>query len=319
MKKLFTAALAAISTLTFGATLNPVSLLNPAGSTAGQAILSTGPSSAPAWGAISLSTLTGIVPVTNGGTGASTATGARTNLGLGTAAMINTGTSGATIPLLNGTNTWAAAQSFTADLVRGGAAGTSRGVQFFSGSNLRWYQFVDSVAEGGSNGGSNWNLSRYSDAGGFLDTPLSILRSSGAVTIKGSQTNDAAAAGFVGEYVSNSATGVSLTSGAITNISSISLTAGDWDVQGEVDFVPAGTTVMTLQFASVNTSATTNGPMGQRTSINGSQTAGAGSNLTTPTWRVSLAATTTIYVNALGNFTTSTATANGFIRARRIR
>lgn len=38
---------------------------------------------------------------------------ARTTLGLGTAATQNTGTSGATIPLLNGANTWSAAQVIT--------------------------------------------------------------------------------------------------------------------------------------------------------------------------------------------------------------
>ncbi len=37
---------------------------------------------------------------------------ARTNLGLGTSATVNTGTSGATIPLLNGANTWSALQTF---------------------------------------------------------------------------------------------------------------------------------------------------------------------------------------------------------------
>lgn len=37
----------------------------------------------------------------------------RTTLGLGTAATQNTGTSGASVPLLNGANTWSAAQSFT--------------------------------------------------------------------------------------------------------------------------------------------------------------------------------------------------------------
>lgn len=49
-------------------------------------------------------------PVTAGGTGATNAADARSNLGLGTAAVVNTGTSGATIPLLNGANTWSAAQ-----------------------------------------------------------------------------------------------------------------------------------------------------------------------------------------------------------------
>ena len=43
------------------------------------------------------------------GTGAATT---RTNLGLGTAATVNTGTSGATVPLLNGANTWSGIQTF---------------------------------------------------------------------------------------------------------------------------------------------------------------------------------------------------------------
>jgi hypothetical protein len=42
------------------------------------------------------------------------ATAQRTTLGLGTAATQNTGTSGATVPLLNGANTWALAQSLSA-------------------------------------------------------------------------------------------------------------------------------------------------------------------------------------------------------------
>jgi hypothetical protein len=50
----------------------------------------------------------------------------RTTLGLGTAATVNTGTSGATIPLLNGVNTFGAAQTFGADIVwSGNIAGAS--------------------------------------------------------------------------------------------------------------------------------------------------------------------------------------------------
>ncbi|MDS0532499.1 tail fiber domain-containing protein [Klebsiella quasipneumoniae] len=54
-----------------------------------------------------------VIPLTNGGTGATTAAAARTNLGLGTAAIVNTGTSGATIPLLSTANTWSLTQTFT--------------------------------------------------------------------------------------------------------------------------------------------------------------------------------------------------------------
>jgi hypothetical protein len=60
----------------------------------------------------------------------------RTTLGLGTAATVNTGTSGATIPLLNaantfsGANTFSAAQTFTSDAnALAGGAGTFPGFQ----------------------------------------------------------------------------------------------------------------------------------------------------------------------------------------------
>jgi len=48
-------------------------------------------------------TLEGTLAVTNGGTGATDVAGIRTNLGLGTAALANTGTSAANIPVLDGT------------------------------------------------------------------------------------------------------------------------------------------------------------------------------------------------------------------------
>lgn len=55
----------------------------------------------------------------NGGTGASDASTARTNLGLGTAAVKNTGTSGDTVAQPNGANTWSAKQTFSGFIVPG--------------------------------------------------------------------------------------------------------------------------------------------------------------------------------------------------------
>lgn len=81
MKRLF-AALAILACAAAGAaTLSPIQLLNPAGSTAGQAIVSSGPGSPPAWATVSVSAPTGTLPVSNGGTGATSATTARLNLG----------------------------------------------------------------------------------------------------------------------------------------------------------------------------------------------------------------------------------------------
>lgn len=69
-----------------------------------------------------------VVPVSRGGTGAITAPLARTNLGLGTAATYNIGTSGGTIPLLNTANTWSEAQTFNVPLAAAsGGTGNANG------------------------------------------------------------------------------------------------------------------------------------------------------------------------------------------------
>src|ERR1700761_551177 len=76
MKRIFAGALALFLAFAVSATtLNPIQLLNPAGSTTGQTIVSTGASSAPSWASVSAAALTGILPVVNGGTNASSASG----------------------------------------------------------------------------------------------------------------------------------------------------------------------------------------------------------------------------------------------------
>lgn len=77
MKKLSAfCALFFASAIVYATTFVPPGLINPSGSSAGQAIVSTGASSAPAWSNISAAALTGIVPVSSGGTNASTPSGA---------------------------------------------------------------------------------------------------------------------------------------------------------------------------------------------------------------------------------------------------
>jgi hypothetical protein len=51
--------------------------------------------------------------------------------------------------------------------------------------NFRWVVGKNSIAEGGSNAGSNFFIDRYSDAGSYLGTALSIERSSGNTVVGG--------------------------------------------------------------------------------------------------------------------------------------
>jgi hypothetical protein len=148
-------------------------------------------------------------------------------------------------------------------------------------------------------------------------TPLSTAG------IVGTVTNDSANAGSVGEYVSNTASGVALTTATTANVTSISLTAGDWDVTGAVAFVnTGGTTSISAQIAGISLTSATFTPIPSgfgQASLQNTAAVIPGSNMSLMPTRISVATTTTVYLIAQSTFTVSTMTANGFIRARRVR
>jgi hypothetical protein len=222
---LFTAA--AISIGASAATLLPIQLLNPAGSTSGQAIVSTGPSTAPAWGGIAVSSLTGL------GTGVGTA--------LATAV---TGSGGIVL-------------------------GTSPTVT----------------------------------------TP----------NIVGVTNGSSASAGSLGENPTpGTGAAVSYTTNVPANCASITLSAGDWNVWGDIEFVSAGTTVLNSGFAGVSSTTGTLPGFPNEAGMNG-LTLGAGSvfSIVAPMQVKNLSATTTIFLVGQTTFTTSTMTANCTIWAQR--
>ena len=81
----------------------------------------------------------------------------------------------------------------------------------YTASSIRWnIEVGNGTAESGSNAGSNFAISRYNDASTIIDTPLLIIRSTGAVGIQ--QTSPVSyAAMTVGG--SGTGAGVSITSG----------------------------------------------------------------------------------------------------------
>jgi hypothetical protein len=284
VKKIIFCALALLCSLALGATLSPVQLLNPTGSTAGQAIVSNGPSSAPTWQNVSFSTLSGVVPIASGGTGATSAAAALSNLG--------------------GLSTTTAASTY---LTQSNAAST-----YLTQSNATsTYATITNLA---------------------LKSPIASPTFTGTVTIPtgasitkpnivGTATNDSAAAGNVGEYLTNTTSGTSMTTNVAMNSTSLaSVAAGDYDVQCVNTYVMAGTTTATSVGLGVSTTSATFGATGSVISTVASISAGQGNPIiASPVVRVSLAAPTTIYCVANATFAVSTMTATGFIRARRVR
>ncbi len=170
-----------------------------------------------------------------------------------------------------------------------------------------------------------------------LSLPQSIATTSdvtfGSVTfspttkgIVGTTTNNNAAATYVGEYIESEilvGAAVSVTTATATDITSISLTAGDWDVWGNVQSLPDAATTTTLMISYVSATSATipvypnKGAVAEISGVN----IAAGQVLTLPTGtrRYSVAAPTTIYLEVYMNFAVNTMTAFGCIAARRVR
>ena len=139
--------------------------------------------------------------------------------------------------------------------------------------------------------------------------------------ILGTATNNNAPAGYVGEVISSTvldASAVNIPNAAATEVTSISLTAGDWDVFGNIcaTFTVGGSQAFTYVGIGVIT-------FPDNSQITGyAPTAGttiALQGISTLTNRVSLSVTTTIYLAAFLAFSAGTAKASGNIIARRAR
>jgi len=175
-------------------------------------------------------------------------------------------------------------------------------------------------------GTSNQVIASSSTGAITLSTPQSIATSSavqfGSVSfsttsgIIGTTTNNNAAAGSVGEFITNTTSGTSMSNGVSVNLTSISLTAGDWDVFGIMTYLP--TSGATQVAAGANTtSATLPGTASQLATLTPNN---LGSGIFPITYsRQSLSGTTTVYLVGNVVFSAGTCSGNGTLYARRAR
>ncbi|VWM20539.1 beta strand repeat-containing protein [Burkholderia lata] len=163
-------------------------------------------------------------------------------------------------------------------------------------------------------------------AGGNFTT----LSASGLITpsttngIKGTAAADNANVGSVGEYASStvaSGSAVSLTSGSSANITSITLTPGDWDVWGIVGTSPGGSTAQSYVAGGVSTTSATLPGVTSGATAQAPFTAVTGAGVVLPVGRtrINVSSNTIVYLVATSNFTGSSNAAYGGLFARRAR
>lgn len=158
--------------------------------------------------------VSGVLPITSGGTGAITAAAARTNLGLGTAATVNTGTSGATIPLLNAGNTFSGTQIFSsvvyanAGFEVGSLSAVSTQIIDFhtSGNNIDYDSRIAAYGGNGTVGAGNIDFVATN-----VNIPLLNLSTPLAIASGGTGANTAA----------NARTNLGLGGAAILNVGTV--------------------------------------------------------------------------------------------------
>lgn len=150
--------------------------------------------------------------------------------------------------------------------------------------------------------------------------------SSGPVTTDSLVTSDgsaAAAVGGLGEYMEATvefASRVALTTLTAKSIANITLTPGNWDVEGMITFVAVSAT-MDIRTAEVNATADVQ-TLGTGTAINGRATVTTSETISLAIPRrqyLVTAGSYPVYLTALVNFSAGTVSAYGRISARRVR
>lgn len=140
--------------------------------------------------------------------------------------------------------------------------------------------------------------------------------------ITGTTTNNNAASGAVGETIASALPAIAaqaLTTNTPKNVTSISLTAGDWDVSGNINLNGNGLT-STGKIGGISTTSVTL-PSDGSECYSGLQLVltSATDSIMLPPKRISLASTTTVYLVAQATFFAGTCGVFGSITARRTR
>lgn len=316
MKKLFACFLALASAAAFGTTTVPVQLLNPTGSTAGQAIVSTGSASAPGWSTLGLSGLSAI--------SANTLIGNATGSSATPTAVSVTGCNGAAQALQ-----WTSGSGFGCNS-NVATAGANANITSLTGLTTPLGTWAGGL--GANNSAANGvpifsaGAATVTAATGTGSPVLATSPTITTPTLTGTTSGACASAGNIGECKQSSVpigTAVSVSNNTATTVTSVSLTAGNWLCSGNVFFGPNAATVTSAEAGWISSTAPPSIPTtpnsGSYAALNNlSSTAGGNANaMPVGEIPINVTTTTTVYLVAYATFTTNTMAAYGAINCFR--
>jgi len=181
------------------------------------------------------------------------------------------------------------------------------------------YSSANNVVSGLTSGNSGVLTTSATGVPSIDTTNFHVL--STGVQMKGNNTNTAPPAGFIGEYIIGSLAAVFPANGVATNISSISLTPGVWNISCNCQFNTSGIVTGMLCVISPTSASIAGATVSNTASMVSNTTfltAGGQFSLSIAEYRVLLAVTTTYYLVGKCNFSTAGCSAAGRISATRV-
>jgi len=304
--------------------------------TAGQ-LLSSGASSTPQWSTTtypltnaintimyaSSANALGSITAANNGVLITSATGVPSWLAAGTTGQVLTATTGSPPSWGASSGSGTVSSGLINQLAYYAAAGTT-----VSGVTI-----VNSAVLTTTSGGvPTWVVSTGTGAPVLATSPTLITPTLGASTatslafspttggIIGTTAADSASSGTVGQIISSSiasGSSVSFTTATAKDVTSISLTAGDWDVYGNV------TSTVSVSFTQIigwiSTSSATTPDSSLYTGLAAGSALSENIQFCVPFVRINVSSTTIVYLSAKCTFTAGTITCCGTLFARRAR
>lgn len=197
-------------------------------------------------------------------------------------------------------------------------------IQDSAASNAFKKTTVGALSSAGSVASIAGNTGAFTLGAGLTNATNVLLVNAGHVP--GIATNTAASAGEVGEYISSTVlTGaaVALVNSTAKDVTTVSLTAGEWECQAVIDWTGTGTLTNARSWISLTANTQPTVPnsgafAAWSGSVVGPQTSNPGPILPTGAIRFSLSGTTTVSLGSLAIFSGSIS-AYGFIGCRRMR